>query len=115
MTADALGPGGGDLIREARLRAGLTQAQLAERAGTTQSSVARWESRRTEPAFRTVVRLLRLCGFVLDVHLEPWDDHDLSLAARLVPMSPEQRIDYHQSVVEWFQELRRAGQASGLA
>ena len=39
-----MGPIGADLIREARKRAGLTQRELAERAATTQSSVARWES-----------------------------------------------------------------------
>ena len=33
----------GELLREARLRAGLTQAELAERAGTARSQVSRYE------------------------------------------------------------------------
>lgn len=41
---------GGAWVREARLRAGLTQAELARRTGTTQSSVARLESGQTRPA-----------------------------------------------------------------
>lgn len=40
----------------ARLRAGLTQAELAQRMGTTQSVVARMESGRTLPSLRTLTR-----------------------------------------------------------
>ncbi|KAA0099672.1 helix-turn-helix domain-containing protein [Mycolicibacterium sp. P1-18] len=35
---------GAQLIREARLRAGLTQAVLAQRAGIAQPAIARWEA-----------------------------------------------------------------------
>ena len=38
------------LIREARRRARLTQSELAMRAGTTQSAVARWEAGRSLPS-----------------------------------------------------------------
>ena len=65
---------GGDLIKEARRRAGLTQVELAERANTTQSAIARWERGRVDPGFDTVRRLLRLCGFHLEVALVPWED-----------------------------------------
>lgn len=71
---------GSDLIREARRRAGLTQRELAERAGTTQSAIARLESGRTSPSFDTVRRMLRLCGFNLLVALDPYDDSDLAQA-----------------------------------
>lgn len=108
-----MGPTGADLIVEARKRARLTQRELAERAGTTQSSVARWESGRTEPAFATVVRLLRLCGFVLDVHLEPYDDglrDDWHQAQRLLAMTVEQRHDDLVRWVAYMDEGRRAFQ-----
>lgn len=65
---------GGDLIKEARRRAGLTQVELAERAGTTQSAVARWERGYVDPGFDTVRRLVGLCGFHLEVALVPWED-----------------------------------------
>lgn len=87
-----MGPTGADLLVEARKRAGLTQRELAERAGTTQSAVARWESGRSEPSFANVVRLLRLCGFVLDVHLEPYDDglrDDWAQAQAVLRRTPE--------------------------
>jgi len=68
---------GGELVREARKRASLTQAALAERAGTTQSAIARLESGATRPALEDVERLMRLCGYQLIVSLAPYDDSDL--------------------------------------
>jgi predicted nucleotidyltransferase/DNA-binding XRE family transcriptional regulator len=51
-----------DLIRQARLEAGLTQAELAERAGTSQPAVARYERGSVEPNMATFERLLAACG-----------------------------------------------------
>jgi len=39
-------------LRKARLRAGLSQAELATRMGTSQSTIARAESGQTLPSFR---------------------------------------------------------------
>ena len=69
---------GGELVREARKRSGLTQRQLAERAGTTQSAIARLESARTSPSLEDVQRLMRLAGFELLVELAPLDASDRS-------------------------------------
>ena len=44
-----------ELIR-ARLRAGLSQAELAERMGTSQSAIARLESGQTLPSTKTLLR-----------------------------------------------------------
>lgn len=113
-----MGPTGADLILEARRRAGLTQRELAGLAGTTQSSIARWESGRSEPSFANVVRLLRLCGFVLDVHLERYDDglrDDWSQAQRLLRLTPEERLEHNASMVAVAQDLRAAARAAGVA
>ncbi len=67
---------GGELVREARKRSALTQADLAERAGSTQSAIARLESGRTSPSLEQVQRLMRLCGWELLVELAPFDDSD---------------------------------------
>lgn len=85
---------GGDLVREARKRAGLTQRELAERAGTTQSAIARLESGRVDPGFERVRTLMRHCGFNLLVALDPWDDSDLAQAIRLLRLTPERRLAY---------------------
>jgi len=113
-----MGPTGADLIVEARRRAGLTQRQLAELAGTTQSSIARWESGRSEPSFANVVRLLRLCGFVLDVHLERYDDglrDDWSQAQRRLRLTPEERLDSNTHLAAIARDLRAAARGAGVA
>jgi hypothetical protein len=51
-----------DLICEARAAAGLTQRELAERARTSQSAVARYERGTAVPTLATLERLLIACG-----------------------------------------------------
>ncbi|OZB75063.1 MAG: transcriptional regulator [Halothiobacillus sp. 14-55-98] len=43
----------------ARVRAGLTQTQLAERMNTTQSTIARLESGKSLPSLRTLQRIAK--------------------------------------------------------
>jgi transcriptional regulator with XRE-family HTH domain len=49
----------GDLIREARLRAGLTQDELGERTGRDRAVIARWEQGAVTPSMETVIELVR--------------------------------------------------------
>src|SRR4051812_7325121 len=49
-------------IRNARLRAGLSQSALAARAGTSQPTVAAYESGRKSPSIETFTRLLAATG-----------------------------------------------------
>jgi ribosome-binding protein aMBF1 (putative translation factor) len=56
---------------EARARAGLTQAQLAERMHTTQSVIARLESGRVRPSTATLERIARATGTRLKITFEP--------------------------------------------
>jgi ribosome-binding protein aMBF1 (putative translation factor) len=57
-----------ELIR-ARLRAGLSQAELAERMGTSQSAIARLESGRTLPSAKTLIRFAEATGSKVEVRL----------------------------------------------
>ena len=99
---------GGLLIREARRRAALTQAELAQRLATSQSTVARWETGRQAPSFDTVIRALRACGLDLDIHLVPYDDSDASLFDRHLAMTPDQRLDWLQGLLAWERTLQEA-------
>jgi transcriptional regulator with XRE-family HTH domain len=99
---------GNDLVREARKRAGLTQRGLAEKAGTTQSAIARLESGRTRPAFDDVLRLVRLCGFDLDIMLVERDDSDWSQARRQLRLSPTERAE---RMVEFGRKVRQTQRA----
>lgn len=98
---------GGDLIREARRRAGLSQSELAIRAGTAQSGIARWESGRTAPSLEDVRRLVRLCGYDLEISVVPYDDSDLAQAERLLPLTPSERVERHQRLTPQLRGLRR--------
>jgi transcriptional regulator with XRE-family HTH domain len=55
------------LLRAARRRADLTQAQLAERAGLSQAEVARLERAGSNPTAATLERLLRATGHRLEL------------------------------------------------
>ena len=55
----------------ARMRAGLTQHQLAERMGTTQSAVARLEGGKRTPSMGTVQRYAQAAGCKAVFRLEP--------------------------------------------
>lgn len=57
-------------IIEARTKAGLTQAQLAERMKTTQSVIARLEGGRAHPSIETLERLARATGSRLKIDFE---------------------------------------------
>ncbi|UWZ84319.1 helix-turn-helix transcriptional regulator [Occallatibacter riparius] len=57
-----------ELIR-ARVRAGLSQAELAQRMGTSQSTIARLESGQTLPSTKTLLRFAQATGSKVEVRL----------------------------------------------
>ncbi len=61
----------GDCIRRARARSGLSLRLLAERAGTSHSTLSAYESGAKVPSVVTLERILRAAGFALDLSLEP--------------------------------------------
>ena len=63
----------GELIRSARLRAGYSQKELAQRLGLASSSIARWETDTVEPGFSTLRRVLQACGFDIPPVLVPYE------------------------------------------
>lgn len=58
-------------LRAARVRAGLTQVQLAARAGTSQATLSAYENGTKQPSLATFDRLLRSAGARLAVDTEP--------------------------------------------
>src|SRR5438874_8366327 len=58
-------------VAKARRRAGLSQAELAERMKTTQSTIARLESGRGLPSTRTLGRFAKATGYRLKISFEP--------------------------------------------
>lgn len=104
-------PLSGGLLREARLRAGLTQRDLAQRAGTSQSVVARIEQGRSDPSTATLARLLAAAGFELRAELTPIavaDTHMLDDVARILSLTPEERLLEVRNVSRFESAARRA-------
>jgi transcriptional regulator with XRE-family HTH domain len=100
----------GSLLREARLIAGLSQAELAERIGTTQPVVSRWERDVEVPRIDTLGRALQACGFEVDLVFRRHDDVDRTQILRQLTLTPEERLDYYDSAArayELAQEARR--------
>ena len=58
-------------VAKARSRAGLSQAELARRMKTTQSTIARLESGRGLPSTRTLGRFAKATGHRLRISFEP--------------------------------------------
>jgi transcriptional regulator with XRE-family HTH domain len=84
----------GELLREARLRHRLSQTQLATRAGTTQSAIARIERDRTSPSIKTLTALFQAMeeDFVFGTRPRDWGV-DLSLNHKNLEFSPTQRLE----------------------
>jgi transcriptional regulator with XRE-family HTH domain len=101
----------GRLLSEARRRAGLTQRELARRAETSQSVVARIEQGRTDPSTATLARLLAAAGFELRTELLPLpvaDTHMLDDVARILSLTPEERLLEVRNVSRFTSAARRA-------
>lgn len=61
----------GDLIKRVRVEAGLTQLELAHRAGTSQANIAKYEAGRMSPSVSTLERVLHAAGFGLRLEAVP--------------------------------------------
>ena len=85
-----------DVIREARLRAGLTQYELAERSGRKRGVIARWEQGAVAPSAETLIELVRACGFDLPLELVPYDPGGVDRLEKNSGLTPERRVRRHQ-------------------
>ena len=72
----------GNLLASARTKRGLSQRELARRAGVPQAMIARIEAHRQQPSLPTLSRLLAAADMELRTRLADYDDHDDALDAR---------------------------------
>lgn len=82
------------IIREARLKASLTQTELAARLGRDRAQVARWETGGQEPSFENMRAVVEACGFVLKLEIAKPEENqalDSELEASLL-QAPQQRV-----------------------
>lgn len=90
----------GVALQEARDRAGLSSAELAKRAGTSQPAVAKYERGRAVPSWRMLDRLLETCGYSARLRLQPRHfeiDRELD---SLLGIPPGERLRRRSGVVD---------------
>lgn len=80
------------MLRYARRHAGLSQRQLALRAGVPQPAVARIESGAVSPRVETLSQLLDAAGFRLDISTREGEGVDRSLVRANLSRTPEERV-----------------------
>ncbi len=107
------------LVQAARQRAALTQRELADRVGTSQSAIARLEAGAANPTVETLVRCAAATGHTLRLEFVPENppdpvvecykqDVDRTLLRENLKKSVDERI---RSLADWqtaSKELRRA-------
>ncbi|MGI9016132.1 MAG: helix-turn-helix domain-containing protein [Euzebya sp.] len=79
------------LVRDARRVAGLSQRELADRAGTSQPAIARYEAGTVTPDLDTLARILHACGHRLQIHSVVVDPVDARQLAESISMTPARR------------------------
>lgn len=94
------------LIREARRRAGVTQAELATRVGTSQPAIARYERARAMPDLATLHRIVEACGFELRLELGEPDPQREAAVRIALERTPEERLEANSRQVELIHALR---------
>jgi transcriptional regulator with XRE-family HTH domain len=98
-----------ELLRETRRRHGVTQAQLAARARTSQAAISRIERGLVSPTVETLATLLDLMGDELTLGTKPIDyGHDRAMLRNNLQHSPEERIQRQASWSRGMRELQRA-------
>ncbi len=79
-------------LRWARLTAGLSQRALAEKSGIPQSTIGRIETGAIDPRTSTLSRLIRACGYDLEVEPLLGLGIDRTLIRERLALSPDRRL-----------------------
>jgi transcriptional regulator with XRE-family HTH domain len=109
----------GAVVTDARVRAGFSQRELARRARTSQSAIARIENGAVSPSLETLRRLVAACGFDLRLSLAPAGaadpvveaykrDVDRTLLRENLRKTVEQRLGDMEAFRKSAEQLRHA-------
>lgn len=96
------------LLRVARAHAGLTQRELAAKAGVPQPTIAAIESGAQDPRYRTLLRLIRACGQDVDILPAAGVGVDLSQFRTTLRLSPAGRLARAAQGAQALRQLRSA-------
>ena len=107
------------LLLDGRARAGLSQRELAARAGATQALVARIERGQANPTIDTIARIANAAGFEVKMELVPKPvrdpvveaykkDVDRTLLRENLKKTPDERVRTLMAMSRFSDEARRA-------
>jgi transcriptional regulator with XRE-family HTH domain len=82
-----------DLLKEARLRSGITQAELGRRVKRSQSQIARWERGDVKPSLETLRELIRACGLELTFGMANYDESYVPDILDNLRVTPAERVE----------------------
>jgi transcriptional regulator with XRE-family HTH domain len=101
----------GQLVREARLRSGISQRSLASRAGTSQAAISRIERGLEQPTFERLEQILAGLGWRAEIELTPIAEHDEEPRRLLAGAndSPTFRLASLISLSRFAEKLHNAG------
>ena len=104
----------GRMVRNARRHTGLTQRQLAAKAGIPQETIARIERGRVDPRVMTLDRLLEACGAGLESMPRLGIGVDRTQIRERLGVSMERRLQVAMAddahYVSWRSQLRRVAE-----
>ncbi len=86
-------PSAAQILHDARWMAGLTQAEVAQRAGMTRQTVSMYEAGQRQPSVRTLERILAGCGMRLRMSVVPVPGLEDHSTRQLLRLDRERRVD----------------------
>lgn len=89
------------LLQLARMKADMSQRELAERAGVPDTMISAYERDQRQPTLATLLRLLRAAGFDLRLQLAAYDPHDETLAGLEAGRSEAERRRRDRQLQAW--------------
>jgi transcriptional regulator with XRE-family HTH domain len=89
------------LLQLARLKADLSQRELAERAAVPVTTISAYERGQRQPTLETLLKLLHATGFDLRLHLAAYDPHDDVLAEQDAGRSEAERGRRDRQLQAW--------------
>ena len=95
------------MLSMARRRAGLSQRELARRAGVPQATISRIENAVVSPTVDTLEPLIRACGMELQIGERVSDGVDRSLIREALRRSPAERARYSVAAARALESMRR--------
>jgi transcriptional regulator with XRE-family HTH domain len=99
------------LLVRARRSAGLSQRQLASRAGTSGATIAAYEGGHKEPRLSTLCRLIEATGSTLVIGVEL---HDVSGTAGPLSLEDRRSLAFHRAVLRQLLDDPEAVRQKGL-